>query len=90
MVGAFSRAQLGIYNGVPHPTRLDTWVLQAEQILEVSGVPMNLWVPFATIQLEGEAPRWWSDPEEDPEEDSEDDPKEDLEEDPKEDPEQDN
>ena len=56
----FRGAQPGMYNGMPHPTRLDSWIEQTEQILEVFQVPRNLWVPFAIIHLEGEASRWQS------------------------------
>ena len=55
-----------MYDGVPHPTRLGTWVGQIHHILEVARIPRNLWVPFAIIQLEGEAARWWGDLQADP------------------------
>ena len=61
----FHGAQPGVYDRVPHPTRLDSWIEQTERILEVSWVPRNLWVSFAIIQLEGEATRWWSNLQED-------------------------
>ncbi len=51
----FRWAHPSIYNGVPHPNRLDSWIDQTERILEVSRIPRNLWVPFATIQLDGVA-----------------------------------
>lgn len=54
------------YSSAPHPASFDTWRLQLERILEVSKVLHSLWVPFATIQLEGEALRWWSNLEVDP------------------------
>ena len=56
----FREAKPGMYNEVPHPTCLDSWIELTERILEVSWIPRNLWVPFTTIQLEGEASRWWS------------------------------
>ena len=55
----FRWAQPSIYNGVPHPSRLETWIDQKERLLEASRIPRNLWVSFAVIQLEGEASRWW-------------------------------
>ena len=49
-----------MYSGAPHPTYFDTWRHQLERILEITKVPHNLWVLFATVQLEGDASRWWS------------------------------
>ena len=62
----FRGALPGVYDGVPHPTRLGTWVGQIQHILEAARIPGNLWVPFAIIQLEGEAARWWGDLQADP------------------------
>ena len=55
----FRGAQPSMYNGVPHPTRLDSWIEKTERILKVFQVPRNLWISFAIIQLEGEASRLW-------------------------------
>ena len=62
----FRGALPGVYDGVPHPTRLGTWVGQIQHILEAARIPRNLWVPFAIILLEGEAARWWGDLQPDP------------------------
>ena len=45
----FRWAQPCIYNGVPHPSRLETWIDQTERLLEASRILRNLWVSFAVI-----------------------------------------
>ena len=54
----FRKTRPDVYNGVPHPTRLDAWILQLERILEISHVPRSYWVPFSTIQLGGATSIW--------------------------------
>ena len=54
----FRGALLRVFDGMPHPTRLDSWIGQTERIVEAYPVLRNLWVRFAIIQLEGEASKW--------------------------------
>ena len=57
----FRKVRPNVYDGAFHPTHLEAWILQLEWILEISHVPRQYWVPFATIQLDGVASIWWRD-----------------------------